>query len=224
MELQKCLQIINHALNNLAAGEKARLACGEIRSFNYMVKLSENWVVETSKKTEQCESAEKAVELFVSEVIQHKNRRFFSREVFPSELIQSTKLLKKAITGLFDQGAPALGIDLDGTIDEAPDFFAEISNSWKGMVYVITYRDDEKKARDDAEKHGVRVDAVILVNSFEEKSRKIKELGITCFFDDMDEVLQHIAPECKVFKIRNEGNFDFESKRWLYSKSTGEQI
>ena len=224
MELQKCLQIINHALNNLAAGEKARLACGEIRSFNYMVKLSENWVVETSKKTEQCESAEKAVELFVSEVIQHKNRRFFSREVFPSELIQSTKLLKKAITGLFDQGAPALGIDLDGTIDEAPDFFAEISNSWKGMVYVITYRDDEKKARDDAEKHGVRVDAVILVNSFEEKSRKIKELGITCFFDDMDEVLQHIAPECKVFKIRNEGNFDFESKRWIYSKSTGEQI
>jgi len=224
LELQKCLQIINHALNNLAAGEKARLACGEIRSFNYMVKLSENWVVETSKKTEQCESAEKAVELFVSEVIQHKNRRFFSREVFPSELIQSTKLLKKAITGLFDQGAPALGIDLDGTIDEAPDFFAEISNSWKGMVYVITYRDDEKKARDDAEKHGVRVDAVILVNSFEEKSRKIKELGITCFFDDMDEVLQHIAPECKVFKIRNEGNFDFESKRWLYSKSTGEQI
>ena len=92
------------------------------------------------------------------------------------------------------------------------------------MVYVITYRDDEKKARDDAEKHGVRVDAMILVNSFEEKSRKIKELGITCFFDDMDEVLQHIAPECKVFKIRNEGNFDFESKRWLYSKSTWEQI
>jgi hypothetical protein len=224
VELQKCLKIINHALNNLAPGEKARLAGGEIRIFNYMVKLSKNWIVETSKIVERCESSKKAVELFVSEVLQHKNRRFFSREVFPSELIQSTKLLKKAITGLFDQGAPALGIDLDGTIDEAPDFFWEISNSWKGMVYVITYRDDEKKARDDAEKYGVRVDAVILVNSFEEKSRKIKELGITCFFDDMDEVLQHIAPECKVFKVRNEGNFDFESKRWLYSKSTGEQI
>ena len=224
MELQKCLKIINHALSNLAQGEKARLAGGEIRSFNYMVKLSENWVVETSEIVERCESSEKAVELFVSEVLQHKNRRFFSCEVFPSELIQSTKLLKKAITGLFDQGAPALGIDLDGTIDEAPVFFAELSKLWKGMVYVITYRDDEKKARDDAEKYGVRVDAVILVNSFEEKSRKIKELGITCFFDDMDEVLQHIAPECKVFKVRNEGNFDFESKRWLYSKSTGEQI
>jgi len=223
VELQKCLKIINHALNSLAQGEKARLAGGEIRSFNFMVKLSENWVVETSEKVERCESAEKAIELFVSEVLQHKNRRFFSREVFPSELIQSTKLLMNAVTGLFDQGAPALGIDLDGTIDEAPDFFAEISNSWKGMVYVITYRDDEKKARDDAEKYGVRVDAVILVKSFEEKSRKIKELGITCFFDDMDEVLQHVAPECKVFKVRNEGNFDFESKRWLYSKSTGEQ-
>ncbi len=224
MELQKCLKIINHALNNLAQGEKARLAGGEIRSFNYMVKLSENWVVETSKKNEQCESVEKAVELFVSEVLQHKNRRFFSREVFPTKLIKRTMVVTAALKGIFDQGAPALGIDLDGTIDEAPNFFAEINNSWKGMVYVITYRDDEKKTRDDAEKYGVRVDAVILVNSFEEKSRKIKELGITCFFDDMDEVLQHVAPECKVFKIRNEGNFDFESKRWLYSKSTGEQI
>lgn len=223
MELQKCLKIINHALNNLAPGEKARLAGGEIRSFNYMVKLSENWIVETSKKTERCESAEKAVELFVSEVLQHKNRRFFSREVFPTKLMKHTMVVTDALKGIFDQGAPALGIDLDGTIDEAPVFFAELSKSWKGMVYVITYRDDELKALEDAEKHGVRVDAVILVNSFEEKSRKIKELGITCFFDDMDEVLQHVAPECKVFKIRNEGNFDFESKRWLYSKSTGEQ-
>ena len=65
MELQKCLKIINHALNNLTAGEKARLAGGEIRSFNYMVKLSENWIVETSKKTEQCASPEKGIELFV---------------------------------------------------------------------------------------------------------------------------------------------------------------
>ena len=224
MELQKCLKIINHALNNLAPGEKAMLAGGEIRSFNYMVKLSENWIVETSKKTEKCASPEKGIELFVSEVLQHKNRRFFSREVFPTKLIKRTMVVTAALKGIFDQGAPALGIDLDGTIDEAPVFFAELSKLWKGMVYVITYRDDEKKARDDAEKYGVRVDAVILVNSFEEKSRKIKELGITCFFDDMDEVLQHVAPECKVFKIRNEGNFDFESKRWLYSKSTGEQI
>ena len=224
MELQKCLKIINHALNNLASGEKARLAGGEIRSFNYMVKLSENWVVETAEKTEQCTSPAKGIELFVSEVLQHKNRRFFSREVFPTKLIKRTMVVTEALKGIFDLGPPALGIDLDGTVDEAPEFFAELSKSWKGMVYVITYRDDELKALEDAEKHGVRVDAVILVKSFEEKSRKIKELGISCFFDDMDEVLQHVAPECKVFKIRNEGNFDFESKRWLYSKSTGEQI
>jgi hypothetical protein len=221
VELQKCLKIINHALNNLAHGEKARLAGGGIRSFNYMVKLSANWAVETSEKTEQCASPEKGIELFVSEVLQHKNRRFFSREVFPTKLMKHTMVVTDALKGIFDLGPPALGID--GTVDEAPEFFAELSRSWKGMVYLITYRDDELKALEDAEKHGVRVDAVILVKSFEEKSRKIKELGITCFFDDMDEVLQHIAPECKVFKIRNEGNFDFESKRWLYSKSTGEQ-
>lgn len=223
MEIQKCLKIINHALNNLAPGEKARLAGGEIRSFNYMVKLSENWVVETSKKTEQCASPEKGIELFVSEVLQHKNRRFFSREVFPTNFMKHTMVVTDALKGIFDLGPPSLGIDLDGTIDEAPEFFSELSRSWPGMVYLITYRDDGKKALEDAEKHGVRVDAVVLVKSFEEKAQKIKELQITTFFDDMDEVLQHVAPECKVFKIRNEGNFNFESKRWLYSKNTGEQ-
>lgn len=141
-----------------------------------------------------------------------------------SSMNERTKKISEAICGALDYGTPALGIDLDGTIDEAPGFFAAVSRGWQGKVYVITYRDDAEKARRDAESHGVRVDEVVLVKSFAEKSERIRDLGIAYFFDDMDEVLQHIDGACKVFKVRNEGNFDYDSKRWLYSRHTGEII
>ena len=47
---------------------------------------------------------------------------------------------------------------------------------------------------------------------------------LRCAPSDMDEVIQHVKPECKVFKVRNEGNFCFDSKKWLYSDKTGARI
>ncbi len=35
---------------------------------------------------------------------------------------------------------PALRLDRDGTIDEAPEFFRLLAGMWPGPVYVITYR------------------------------------------------------------------------------------
>lgn len=118
---------------------------------------------------------------------------------------------------------PALGMDLDGTIDEAPSFFRFLAASWPGRVYVITYRDDKGKAEAAAASFGVKAE-VILVNSLSEKAVRIRELGIKVFFDDMDEVLLHIPEDVTVFKIRNGGNFCFDTQKWLYSKSTGRQI
>ena len=34
----------------------------------------------------------------------------------------------------------------------------------------------------------------------------------------------HIPEGVTVFKIRNGGNYDFESKKWLFSKMTGRMI
>ncbi len=118
---------------------------------------------------------------------------------------------------------PALGIDLDGTVDEAPDFFKLLSSMWPGPVFIITYRDNKSKAEADAARFGVNAE-VVLVNSFAEKAEVIRRLNIRVFFDDMDEVLLHIPKDVSVFKVRNEGNFCFETKKWLYSTVTGRQL
>jgi hypothetical protein len=120
--------------------------------------------------------------------------------------------------------SPSIGIDLDGTIDEAPEFFRLLTNLWPGRIYVITYRDDYARAVADVQRHGIKYDQVVLVDSFRAKAERIAELRITVYFDDMDEILMHIPEGVAVMKIRNGGNFDYTLRKWLYSKQTGREL
>jgi hypothetical protein len=119
---------------------------------------------------------------------------------------------------------PSLGIDLDGCVDEAPIFFNILTNRWPGKVYVITYRDDRDKAEQFLKEHNIRWDEVILVNSFDEKAKVIADKGILVYFDDQPEMLKDIPPGVNVMLVRNEGNYDFDTKKWLLSKNTGKII
>lgn len=107
---------------------------------------------------------------------------------------------------------PSIGIDLDGTIDEAPVFFRTLTSCWPGKVFVITYRRDRAKAEHDLRLHNVRWDELILVSSFDAKACVIAEHGIGIYFDDQDEMTSNIPAAVNVFKVRNEGNFDFDEK------------
>ena len=120
---------------------------------------------------------------------------------------------------IFDAGP--LGIDLDGTIDEAPEFFSMLTKIWPGFVYIVTYRRDYEKACNDIKSHGVHADRVILADKLD-KSSIIKEYGIKYYIDDMDECLINMPEDVTVFKIRNGGNFD--DGKWLYSNITGRQL
>jgi len=119
---------------------------------------------------------------------------------------------------------PTIGIDFDGTIDDAPIFFKTLTKNWPGDILCITMRDDRKKIQHDLDELEIRVDDIILVNAFEEKAKVIKEHGVSIFFDDQDEILNHVDENVTVFKIRNGGNFDYDRKKWLYSKVTGIQL
>jgi len=119
---------------------------------------------------------------------------------------------------------PAIGLDLDGCIDEAPDFFGPLSQHWPGSVYVITFRLDYEKAKQYVESFNIRYDEIILVTRFEQKAVVIKQKKIKVYFDDQDEILMHIPAEVTVLKIRNGGNFDEETRHWLYSAKTGREI
>jgi hypothetical protein len=118
----------------------------------------------------------------------------------------------------------AIGLDLDGCIDEAPGFFAPLSQIWPGHIYVITYRRDHDKAKQYVDSFNIRYTELILVQRFEDKATVIADKNIGVYFDDQDEMLMHIPVGVTVMKIRNGGNFDADSRQWLYSSITGRQI
>lgn len=117
--------------------------------------------------------------------------------------------------------APTLGLDLDGTIDEAPEFFRILSSTWPGKVIIVTYRKDRTKAEADLKKRNIYYDQLVLADSLD-KSAIIKSLGINVYVDDQDECIQNIDPSVAVMKFRNNGNFS--NGRWYYSDRTGVSV
>ena len=127
----------------------------------------------------------------------------------------------KAIENVFSVAVPSIGIDIDGCVDEAPIFFQILTNRWPGKIFVITCRDNREKAVQDLQKYKIQYTDLVLVNSLEAKAKIIQENGIYVFFDDQPEALKEIVPGCNVMLVRNEGNFNFEVKKWVFSDKTG---
>ena len=119
---------------------------------------------------------------------------------------------------------PRLGIDLDGCVDEYPVFFSNLTRCWPGEVHVISFRDDRGKAEADLRSRGIRWDHLTLVSSFDAKAAVIREKAIDVYFDDQPEMLKNVAPECAVMLVRNEGNFDFGDRLWMFSRRTGKIV
>ena len=141
----------------------------------------------------------------------------FTQGFIMNQVMEATKNLMTTVY-------PSIGIDIDGCIDEFPIFFQLLSNYWPGKVYVITFRSDREKTKNFLTEHEIKYDELILVNSFEEKGIVITREGIMTFFDDQPEVLKTITPHCNVMLVRNEGNFDFEDKKWMMSNRTGKIV
>ena len=57
-------------------------------------------------------------------------------------------------------------------------FFMLLTTRWPGKVYVVSFRDDKEKAEQFLKKYNIRWDEIILVNSFDEKAKVIRETGI----------------------------------------------
>ncbi len=117
-----------------------------------------------------------------------------------------------------------LGLDLDGCITEAPEFFSAWTHYWPGKVIVITYRRDRAKAIADLDERNIRYDEVVLVDRFEAKAEVIAEYGVTLYVDDQPEMLKNVPAGVNVMLFRNEGNFDFADQRWMLSQETGKLV
>lgn len=116
-----------------------------------------------------------------------------------------------------------VGLDLDGLLDERPDFFAFLTVALRAtghFVAVLTYRDPESRARTEVQLAGwgIVYDELHFALSLSYKGRLCRELNIDVYFDDQDECVVGVGEKTTVFKIRNGGNFDFDERKWL---STG---
>ena len=117
-----------------------------------------------------------------------------------------------------------LGLDLDGLLDEATNFFQLLARIWPGNVVVISYRNDYAKAEADLERLGIEYDELVLVASFGAKADVIAEKNIGVYFDDQPEMLKNIPEGVHVMLYRNGGNFDFDDKLWLFSDRTAKMV
>lgn len=127
------------------------------------------------------------------------------------------------LVNVVSQPQPTLGIDLDGCCDES-QFFQILSHCWLGEVVVVTFRDDRAKAEADLKRYGIRYTDLVLVDSFDKKAEVIAERGIAFYIDDQPEMLKNVPPSVGVLLFRNEGNFDFDDRKWMVSNRTGKLV
>jgi hypothetical protein len=119
--------------------------------------------------------------------------------------------------------AMRVGLDIDGLLDEQPEFFAFLSAALRAaghFVAILTYRDPEREEQTHRQlaAWGVVYDELHFARALTDKGRLCRELKLDIYFDDQDECVIGVDESTIVFKIRNGGNFDFCAKKWL-SKS-----
>jgi hypothetical protein len=119
---------------------------------------------------------------------------------------------------------PNLGLDLDGTISESPEYFKMLTSIWPGKIFIITYRRNFDEARNCVESFGITYDELILVDKMDGKAAVIAEKGVDVYYDDQPEMLHNVPENVQVFLVRNGGNFDFEDRLWIMSDRTAKLI
>jgi len=110
-----------------------------------------------------------------------------------------------------------IGVDLDGTISEYPEFFKLFTQAMSQAgckIYVITDRPPgtEDIVTEQLQGYGITYDVMKITG---EKSDYILKEGIGVLFDDVDQYFVDLPAEVAVFKIRQKYNFDFAEKRWI---------
>lgn len=113
-----------------------------------------------------------------------------------------------------------VGLDIDGVLDERPEFFALLSAALRAgghFVAILTYRDParEHHTRRQLADWGIGYDELHFARSLSDKGRLCRELSLDVYFDDQDECAAGVDQSTTVLKIRNGGNFDFGARKWL---------
>jgi hypothetical protein len=125
-----------------------------------------------------------------------------------------------SVTGSSAMGANAgslkIGVDLDGTISEYPQFFRLFTKAMADAgckIYVITDRmpGTEREVCRQLDGYGITYHTIKITS---DKAGFILDEGINVLFDDMDRYFRELPEEVAVFKVRQGYNFNFARMVW----------
>ncbi len=121
-----------------------------------------------------------------------------------------------------------IGIDLDNTVTASHNsiaFFSFMTQMCKSqaLIYIITAREENNREEtiQELKELGIHYDYLFITSN---KYKVIMDNDINILFEDTDEFFQDLPEKVTVFKIREDGNFDFSSGKWIYGNKTGLNI
>jgi hypothetical protein len=90
-------------------------------------------------------------------------------------------------------------------------------------ITILTSREPgtEKEIAEELRMLGISYSDIVITDK---KAEYIKENNITIFFENQDEYFLELGEEVVVFKIREDGNFDFAEKKWIGSNKTTKMV
>ena len=119
-----------------------------------------------------------------------------------------------------------VAIDIDGTIttgnQESIDFFGVLTNLLidNHSIYILTNREkgSEQDIAVELDYYGIDYTDIIITDN---KADFILWNEVSIYFENEDENFISLPESVLVFKVRESGNFDFTSGKWIYSEKTG---
>ena len=121
-----------------------------------------------------------------------------------------------------------IAIDLDNTITatrESIEFFSTLTYLLDPVseITILTNRTpgSEQEIADELDFLGIEYGQIVITAN---KAKYIIENRIDVFFEDTDEYYLGLPESVLVFKIREDGNFNFDTHKWVGSEKTTEII
>ncbi len=121
-----------------------------------------------------------------------------------------------------------VAIDIDGCITEYPKVFACLLQllSHGCHITIITNREPgtEEEIVEELKTYGIFENDYDLVVITDKKADFIVKNGIDLFIENTDEYFQKLPSSVCVMKVREDGNFNYDTGRWIYGRTTGENL
>ena len=121
-----------------------------------------------------------------------------------------------------------VSIDIDGTInssDTAISFFKIMTHLLcpEANIIILTSREPgtEGQIAEELSGMGIVYDQIVITDN---KQQYIKDNNISVVFENEDERIKNLGKEILVLKVREDGNYNFQTYRWYASKDTTEMI